>query len=55
MIKHYVPIHFSSFSHPFRLFGNEDVDLRQLPIGGTLLMGDDARDVDFPKVRTPVG
>ncbi|XP_061504313.1 uncharacterized protein LOC1281907 [Anopheles gambiae] len=36
------------------LFGNEDVDLRQLPIGGTLLMGDDARDVDFPKMENAV-
>ncbi|XP_050071761.1 uncharacterized protein LOC126559634 [Anopheles maculipalpis] len=32
------------------LFGNEDVDLRQLPIGGTLLISGDGRDLDFPKM-----
>uniref|UniRef100_A0A182K1H3 CID domain-containing protein n=1 Tax=Anopheles christyi TaxID=43041 RepID=A0A182K1H3_9DIPT len=36
------------------LFGNEDVDLRQLPIGGALLISGDARDVDFPKMENVV-
>ncbi|XP_053668555.1 uncharacterized protein LOC128718962 [Anopheles marshallii] len=36
------------------LFGNEDVDLRQLPIGGTLLISGDERELDFSKVENAV-
>ncbi|XP_049279637.1 uncharacterized protein LOC125762019 isoform X1 [Anopheles funestus] len=36
------------------LFGNEDVDLRQLPIGDTLLISGDEQELDFSKMENVV-
>uniref|UniRef100_A0A182M518 PCFS4-like zinc finger domain-containing protein n=1 Tax=Anopheles culicifacies TaxID=139723 RepID=A0A182M518_9DIPT len=36
------------------LFGNEDVDLRQLPIGGALLISGDGEEMDFSKMENAV-
>uniref|UniRef100_A0A182VVW6 Pre-mRNA cleavage complex 2 protein Pcf11 n=1 Tax=Anopheles minimus TaxID=112268 RepID=A0A182VVW6_9DIPT len=36
------------------LFGNEDVDLRQLPIGGALLISGEGQEMDFAKVENAV-
>ncbi|XP_053671318.1 uncharacterized protein LOC128721574 [Anopheles nili] len=36
------------------LFGNEDVDLRQLPMGATLMISGDGQNIDFPKIDNDV-